>query len=473
VTKAASDNIRRWREHPAQFVREVFCVEPDPWQADVLEAFPRNPRLAMQACKGPGKTCLIAWLCWNFLCTRPYPKIAATSITADTLSDTLWAEMAKWQQKSPFLVAAFEWQKTRIFCKEHPETWFMSARSWSKTADATQQANTLAGLHADYIMFVLDEAGGIPDAVMAAAEAALSSCVEGHLVIAGNPTHLSGPLYRAATTERRLWHVTEITGDPDDPKRTPRVSVQWAREQIEKYGNDNPWVLINVFGRFPPSSLNVLIGPDEVSASFKRYYHESDVSGAPRVLGVDVAREGDDASVIAKRQGLLVLPLKKFRNIDGIQGAGQVSRIWNDWNAQAAFIDMTGGFGASWFDQLSLLGKTAIGVHFSSEAIQSDRYFNKRTEMYFECVEWIKRGGALPESPEIMAALTQTEYYFKGDRMILQPKEFIKQKIGFSPDETDAIVLTFAAPVSPTSPPNRARQMHIAASHFDPYASPN
>jgi len=469
MLSAAADNAQRWRDRPDLFVREVFGVTPDPWQDDVLRAFPSHQRQAMQASKGPGKTALLSWIAWNFLATRPYPKIAATSITADTLADTLWTEMAKWQTKSPFLMAAFEWQKTRIFCREHPETWWMSARSWSKTADANQQANTLAGLHADYILFLLDEVGGIPDAVMAAAEAALSSCVEGHLIIAGNPTHLSGPLYRAATTERRLWHVTEITSDPDDPRRSPRVSIQWAREQIEKYGRDNPYVLINIFGKFPPSSLNVLIGPDEVKECFCRYYREADVAGSPRVLGVDVARDGGDASVIAKRQGLQVFPLRKFRNIDGIQGAGLVAREWQDWNAQACFIDMTGGFGASWFDQLRTLGRSPVSVLFSAAAVQSERYYNKRTEMYFECIEWIKRGGALPESPEIMGALTQTEYYFKGDRLILEPKELIKQKLGYSPDEMDAIVMTFAAPVSPPAPAHRARQLHFAATDWKPF----
>ena len=107
---------------------------------------------------------------------------------------------------------------------------------------------------------------------MATAEAALASCVEGHIVQAGNPTHLEGPLYRACTSERRLWHLTEITGDPDDPRRATRISAQWAREQIEKYGRDNPWVLVNVFGRFPPSSLDTLIGPDECAEATKRAY---------------------------------------------------------------------------------------------------------------------------------------------------------------------------------------------------------
>ena len=70
---------------------------------------------------------------------------------------------------------------------------------------------------------------------MAAAEAGLSTGTETKILIAGNPTHTDGPLYRACTQERHLYHVTEITGDPDDPMRSPRISVKWAREQIEKY----------------------------------------------------------------------------------------------------------------------------------------------------------------------------------------------------------------------------------------------
>ena len=280
LAEASIETLLRWWEHPADFVREVFEVEPDAWQVDVLEAFPHSPRLAMKACKGPGKTAVLAWLIWNFLVTRPHPKIAATAITKDNLDDNLWAELAKWQKRSKLLEPAFTWQKTRIFCNEHPETWWASARTWSRSADATQQADTLAGLHADYLLFVLDESGGIPDAVMAAAEGGLANVVAGsgreaHLVQAGNPTHLEGPLYRACTSARARWHVTEITSDPDDPKRTPRVSVEWAREQIEEYGRDSPWVLVNVFGRFPPASINALIGPDEVRDAMRRSYHET------------------------------------------------------------------------------------------------------------------------------------------------------------------------------------------------------
>lgn len=467
----AGANIKRWRERPDVMVRELFGVTPDPWQEEALVNFPKSRRMALLACKGPGKTALEAWVAWNFLLTRPFPKMAATSISGQNLQDNLWAEMAKWRDKpnAGILRQTFEWTKQRIYNRQAEETWFMSARTWPRDADPSKQADTLAGMHADYIMFILDESGGIPDAVMATAEAALSSCIEGHILQGGNPTMLSGPLYRAATSERRLWYVISITGDPDDPKRSPRISVEWAREQIEKYGRDNPWVLVNVFGKFPPSSLNVLIGPEEVEAAMKRYYRDFDYRDAPRVMGVDVAAEGDDASVIFCRQGLQSFPMIKKRNITGTQGAGLISRKWDDWDANACFIDATGGFGSSWIDQLILLGKAPVGIKFSSEAHQSDRYYNKRTEMYFDAVEWIKRGGALPPSPEITAALTQTTYSFKGDRLLLEPKDNIKAKLGYSPDEADALVLTFAEPVG--APKRQGKPRFTAA--YDPMAEAN
>ena len=225
----------------------------------MLEAFPRNQRIAMKASKGPGKSTVLAWLAWNFMMTRPHPKIAATSITAENLADNLWAEMCEMAWQIAILQSQFEWQKTRIIYKERPETWWMSARTWPKGGTAQDQANTLAGLHAEYIhVHLLDESGGMPDAVMASAEAALAACIEGHIIQAGNPTHLSGPLYRACTIERRLWKVYEINWRPGRSNAvSTSVDVEWAREtDREMYGRDNPYVLVNVFGQFPPSSLN-------------------------------------------------------------------------------------------------------------------------------------------------------------------------------------------------------------------------
>src|SRR5260370_23287800 len=101
-------DFHRWKKNPRSFVRQVLRATPDPWQDEVLAAFPDHKRLAMKACKGPGKTAVEAWLAWNFLATRSEPKIAATSITAHNLPDNLWAGMAKGQARAAFPEAGLE-----------------------------------------------------------------------------------------------------------------------------------------------------------------------------------------------------------------------------------------------------------------------------------------------------------------------------------------------------------------------------
>jgi phage terminase large subunit len=124
---------------------------------------------------------------------------------------------------------------------------------------------------------------------------------------------------------------------------------------------------------------------------------------------------------------------------------------------------------------LRQLGRAPIGVQFAGEAHNKSRYVNKRAEMYLEAVEWIKRGGALPESAELLAALTQTTYAFKGDRFLLEPKEDVKAKIGFSPDEADAFALTFAERVASKREQARSRNRrpYTPAQQWDPFREPD
>jgi phage terminase large subunit len=464
----APSKLAEWRAHPAQMVEDLFAVKPDIWQAEALEAFPHKPRICMKACAGPGKTAVLAWLGWNFELTRPHAISGCTSITGPNLKTNLWTELARWRSKSPLLQHAFEQTSTKIFAREHPETWKLEARTWPTDADATQIGNALAGLHGQYVMWLLDETGDYPDAIMPTAENIFAgNPIEAHIVQAGNPTRLAGPLYRACTTAKDLWFVVEITADPDDPKRTPRVSAEHARQQIKQYGRDNPWILVRIFGQFPPASLNALIGPAEVEAAMERFYRDYEYRSAPKVIGVDVARQGDDASVIFTRQGLQSFPIKKYRNLDSLQGASQVTRHWSEFSADGCFIDATGGFGWGWIDQLRQLGRSPIAIQFSSEAHNKDRFFNKRAEMYFDAVEWIRRGGALPKSNELMQALTQTTYTHKGDRLLLEDKDQIKEKLGYSPDEADALVLTFAEPIAV---PNSQPRVFNSPKPYDPFA---
>ena len=110
-------------------------------------------------------------------------------------------------------------------------------------------------------------------------------------------------------------------------------------------------------------------------------------------------------------------------------------------------MDNTGGFGSSWLDNLRRIGFNPIGVHFSEKSL-NPKYYNKRTEMFFDCVEWIKAGGAIPNIPELVRALVQTTYTHKGEKLIIEPKALLKARLGYSPDHLDALILSFASPVA-------------------------
>lgn len=457
--QVAIDNIKRWRAPggAVMFVREVFKIEPDLWQVDFLNNYQDSMRSGAKACKGPGKTAALAWIGWHFLVCYPSPKIAATSITGDNLRDNLWAEMSKWQQKSELLSTQYTWKAERITLNDQPETWFMTARKWSQSADKEKQGLALAGLHADNILFLIDEAGGVPDAVVATAEAALANAgseanpnAVAKLVIVGNPTHLAGPLYRACTSEASLWKMIEITGDPDDPKRSPRISVQWARDQIKKYGRDNSWVLVNVFGKFPPSSIDALLGPDDVQAAMDRVLGPESYMLEPKVLSVDVALQGGDETVISARQGPVIFRQKIIRMDDPKLIAGVVATCIKKFKPDAVFIDNTGGWGSGVISWLQHWGYAVTGVQFAGKAMDNV-YANKRAEMHFEFQQWVKNGGCLPDDQKLKEECTAQTYTHYKDRLIMADKDQVKEILGRSPDRMDSCVISFAFPVQARS----------------------
>jgi len=453
----AAQNIQTWRSNPCKFVYDHFNIEPDPWQKDVLDAFgsrdPNKMRISMQACAGPGKTALLAWCALNFLTCYAdegnHPKGAAVSITQDNLKDNLWPEIAKWMNRSDMLRSMFTWTKTRIFATKYYKTWFMSARSWSKSADEEEQGRTLSGLHSDYVLYLIDESGDIPIPVLRSAEQGLTSCKWGKILQAGNPTSLDGMLYAAATKLRDKWHVINITGDPDDPKRSPRIDIDWAREQINNYGIDNPWVMSYILGKFPPSSINTLLGPAEVEAAMKRHLRLDEYSFAQKRLGIDAARWGSDPWCIFPRQGLAAFKFIEMRNPRSEDVAARVAYAKAKWGSELEFFDGTGGFASGAVDAMVQAGHSPFEVHFNGKAMDS-RYVNKRSEMWFNMAEWVKKGGALPNDSGLIKELTTPTYTFVKGKFMLEEKEQVKKRLGFSPNKGDGLALTFALPEMPS-----------------------
>lgn len=456
---AAAANIRRWREQPAAFVFEQFGASPDPWQLDALAAWgdPAQQRISLQACVGPGKTTVLAWCAWHFLSCYgdrgEHPKAVAFAVTGDNLRDNLWPELAKWQSRSEYLKAAFTLTSEQVFANHHPETWFLSARSWPKTASPDEQGKTVSGLHSKYVAIFADESGAIPVPLLRAADQVLATGpIFGKILQGGNPISLEGMLYAAATFLRHQWTVIRITGDPDDPNawvHSPRVGpgpAEWARQQIATYGRENPWVMSQILGHFPPSSLNALLGVDEVEAAMARHVRIDAYEWAQKRLGVDVARYGDDRTVIFPRQGLVAFRPKVMRHkrdsavstdIASAVMAGKVA-----WGSELELFDATGGWAAGAVDVMRTNGHSPMNVQFAAPALDK-RYKNRRMEIHWKLAEWVKGGGCLPPMPELVGELTTPTYTFSGGQMLLEEKDQVKKRLGRSPDLADALALTF------------------------------
>lgn len=445
--RKAAEKIRHWRNDPVAFVRECLRAEPDEWQCRVLEAFKTEPRIALKACKGPGKTAFESWIGWLYLLTRQHAKGVAVSITRDNLRDGLWTEFAKWQTRSELLKSAFNWSAERIVARDHPETWWMSARSYAKDADVSAQADTLAGLHGEHCIVLLDEISEMPDGVVVAAEGAQSVVgQEVRIVGAGNPTKASGPLYRICTKDRARWWVYEITGDPDRSDRATRIDLKWAKEQIGKWGRDSSYVRTNVLGQFPLTESDKLLGPDDCAEATRRNPRDYDLF--PKVLGVDVARFGADRSVIFPRQGRAAFKPTTYRELSATDLAGQVAAFATKWKPAAIFVD-EGGVGGPVLDILrELKVQNLHGVDFGGKANQPERYLNRRAEMWWEMADWIKTGGAISDDPELVSELCAPSYFFTSKGQLqLESKEKIKARGNPSPDLADALALTFAVPI--------------------------
>ena len=479
---SASLKIKEWRENPRKFAWDHFKFEPDDWQGDVLDALPsQDPikqRISMQAAAGVGKSAILAITGWYFLTCYGskgnHPKAAAMSITGANLKDNLWSELSKFQSKSEFLMKAFTWTQSRIFANDHPETWFMSARSFSQSANTEEIGRTLSGLHSEYVLYLIDESGDIPVSVLKATEQGLSTKPKfGKVLQAGNPTSYGNMLHAASTNLRDQWYVVVITSDPDDPKRSKRTDPVWAAQQIATYGRDNPWVMSYLLGRFPNSAINTLLSPFEVEQAMQRHLTEDKYNWSQKRLGVDVARFGLDRTVIFPRQGLWAGKCVEMRGAKSQEIAARVAEAKNRWGSELEFVDGTGGFGSGVVDALQVAGYSPMEVHFSGKP-SNEKYFNKRCEMHFELAEWVKRGGALPNDPVLLKELTAPTYYFQNGKFRMEDKDQIKKRLGFSPDRADALALTFAMPDQPATGQYDHLMHHKQkgmVSDYDPFSS--
>lgn len=213
---------------------------------------------------------------------------------------------------------------------------------------------------------------------------------------------------------------------------------------------------------------NVLLSVHEVEAASKRHALPPHYELAPKILGVDVARQGDDRSVIFRRQGIASFTPKVFRGMGAMELAAHVALEATEWSPEAIFIDGSGGYGAGVIDRLRQLRHRCTEVQFGGKA-DDPRFANKRAEMHFRMAEWVKQSGIIPPDADLKQDLCAPTYGHDAQgRLLIEPKDKIKARGLPSPDLGDALALTFAYLV-----PGRAAEplIEVIRKPYDPLGS--
>lgn len=188
---------------------------------------------------------------------------------------------------------------------------------------------------------------------------------------------------------------------------------------------------------FSASGEDQLISLDDVETASKRIIKIGECDYAPKIIGVDIARFGDDSSVIQKRQGFHCFDPIAFHGINNMELANQVIYHINEWQPDAVFLDAGGGAGV--IDRIRQLGHDVIEVPFGGKSADP-KCSNKRSEMHCNVRDWIKEGGAIPNHMRLKQDLATPRYWYdKFNRIIIEPKDDIKARGLPSPDFLDAL----------------------------------
>lgn len=459
---------------------------PDLWACQMLEDIGHDVRArafdgvhavepiqhAISSGHGIGKSAMSAWLTWWILSTRPHSKGVVTANTAPQLESKTWAGVASWGAKC---ITGHWFNITtgkgamRITHKQFPDSWRVDAQTCRE-----ENSESFAGLHAasSTPWYLFDEASAIPAKIWEVAEGGKTDGEPMHFVF-GNPTRNTGAFAECFGKQRHRWKTRQI-----DSRTVQITNKELLAKWVEDYGEDSDFVKVRVRGVFPNASSLQFIARGSVDEAMRRELPGERQAGRTACVGVDVARFGDDQSVIRTRVGrdARTFPPKRYRGIDTMQLASRVVEHVNLLKAGGlrvvVFVD-GGGVGGGVVDRLRQIGVDVIEVQFGAKATDDRKYANKRAEMWGAMRDWMAVG-CIERDEQLATDLTGVEYGMTPkDQIQLERKEDMKKRGLASPDDGDALALTFAEPVPEfaTPPEHSPGARQAARIQHDPYAA--
>jgi len=453
---------------------------PDKWQTDLLRrlkgrmAEPEQIlRFAVASGHGVGKSALVSWIALWAFSTFPGTRGIITANTETQLKTRTWVELAKWHRL--FIGKdLLQLNATTLYTqgKTVDKEWRIDIIPWSE-----KNPSAFQGMHnkGKRLVLIMDEAAEIHRLIWEAASGAMTDSGTEILWFAfGNPTdpnEMFRDCFEGGKFARR-WDSVHVDGR-DSAITNKALFEQW----IEDYGSeDDDFVRVRVRGLFPKAAATSFISYESALAAVTR---EGVVGVGPVVLGVDVARFGDDFSVIYPRQGrdARIRAAGVNQGSETQERSKRVRAGHRRWDARVAMIDGT-GVGGGVVDTCRAWGLNVVDVQFGAkpdgiERWDGDtRYGNKRTEIYGALRHFLRDGAICQHvknyQVELPSELATLQYTFNaGDAIQLVPKAVTKKANG-SPDVADALACTFAMPWVEEMPEAGTGQA-VAKAEYDPF----
>lgn len=459
----------RWRapKGSADAVLQRLFPEADPYAADptgwvraklgehlwskqrvITESVRDNRHTAVHSSHDTGKSYnasrLVAW----WLSVHPLGEAFAvtTAPTQSQIEAILWREIRKAHRKGDLP------GRTTLDCE-----WYMGAdelvafgRKPADTADPEEAKARFTGIHAKYVLVILDEASGIPGWLWDAAEA-LATNEHSRILAIGNPDDPSSEFAKVCEPGSG-WNTIHISAY-DTPAFTGEVvpadlldllvSETWVAERLKRWGKDSPMFQSKVLGVFPELGDDTLISPRWIRAA-----QERDLPGLEQgAFGCDIARKGADETVVYRNRGGVVRLAHSSSKKDTMRTSGDIAALIKAKRDEVPAIVDSIGVGAGVYDRLTELGLPVAAFVASEKAYQPDRFVNRRAEQWWAVREAFESGVVDVDARDDVLASQLGSIKYKRDskgRIKIESKDDMAKRGLPSPDRADALMMSFA-----------------------------
>ncbi|WP_437958583.1 hypothetical protein WME76_02235 [Sorangium sp. So ce119] len=474
VQRRAARVRRTWpcaeyQRAPVRFCEEQLGFEPWDRQAEVLEALvPPGAWVSVVSGHKIGKSSLAAGAAHWFSSSFEEARVVLLAPKAEHIRVVIWREVTKFYKRSGRCSScrAIEARENRTpdpcpFCSPlgDPEWLSVEPHRGLRYPDGREifgytarDVDAIGGLSGPNMLFIYDEASGIPDGVFNAMKGNAAGGVR--VLMIGNPLRTTGEFYesRHNPAKKKLYTTFQISSEDTPNARTGRAVIpglatrKWCEERAEEWGRDSVLYAVRVRGEDPKYEEGQLVPVDVIEDAEKRW--ETARAEGRLQIGVDVAFTGDDAA-IAPRRGQKILEVTSISDAgdeetlaEHVMSAVRAHR--RDHERKPLVVYDSNGPGArlgkalrAYADEIEI-----VGVNGTATPRSPKEFFQLRDEVACNFAAWLKAGGAIPSDGKLQGEIGHTKAIDAGGgRRRVWSNDAIKRVLGRSPDRRNACEL--------------------------------